>query len=210
MPFVAVNDKNERICILDHKRPRETLGDLALACPLCGEPVGIVAGLIKTPHFRHATNCKTTLEHHGPSYEHELGKEIAALNLKHSLGFGDGWLLDFEVPMPKIGRVADLTITDRQGFVTVGEVQLSSITVESLSKRTAGYRSVGADVWWFLGKAAATGTNIQWCSDNLRAAITLEFYSEDESYVYGDLRKAPTYAGQGVHQPVQNHIPRHG
>jgi competence CoiA-like predicted nuclease len=182
MPFVALDSEaKKRVCIMDHPKPRETLSGKTLVCPLCAEKLTIVSGLIRVLHFRHAAECSTTLDHHPQSEEHILGKQKAAVFLAREY---PGWTLDFEVPMPDINRVADVTASSGLGETVVAEIQLSSITTEDLEMRTKAYRSKGVDVYWFLGKSAQTPANTRWVGNNIGTFFCIEFSQETDVRVF--------------------------
>lgn len=72
-----------------------------------------------------------------------------------------------EEPIPEANRVADVLLTFKTGGPVAHEVQLSPITTGELAARTRDYADVGVDVYWWLGKQAATTANRQWCLDEI-------------------------------------------
>lgn len=59
-------------------------------------------------------------------------------------------------------RIIDVAVLLPCGIIEAHEVQLSPISIQLLEERTRDYESVGVNVYWYFGKAAATQENILW------------------------------------------------
>lgn len=176
MPFVAL-DKNtkERIDITKIVNPRLALKSGELICQLCEAPMMVKAGLVKRHHFAHYAECNSDYEQHPQSEEHLRGKEIVA-------EYASDWFKeltsakpDFEVPIPEVRRVVDVLFEFPNGWRIACEVQLASITIEYLQKRTNDYLRAGIDVYWFFGKSAASDANLRWSIGEFGFALELEY-----------------------------------
>lgn len=180
MPLVAL-DKNtqKRIDITRIENPRQELKAEDIVCPLCEAPMVIVAGSIRIHHFRHKANCNSDYKSHPESYEHLRTKALVAQNVGK-------WFKEFtsaeprlEVPIPEVKRIADVMFIFPNGWRVACEVQLASITIDELQQRTDDYLRAGVDVFWFLGKNAASESNIRWATAQQGFAIILQ-YSEQK------------------------------
>lgn len=176
MSFIAL-DKNtkERIDITKIANPRTELKSGEVICQLCEAPMIIKAGPIKRHHFAHYAECESDYEQHPQSEEHRAGKRIVA-------EYAGLWFKElseaephFEVPIPEVRRVADVLFQFPNGWRIVCEVQLASTTAEHLQKRTDDYLRAGIDVYWFLGKSAASHTNLTWSTSTFGFALELEY-----------------------------------
>jgi len=177
MPFVAKNkNTGERIDITQIVNPRVVLKKGTLVCPLCNEDLFIVAGLVRVHHFRHRIKCSSEWLHHPESIEHLTAKSIIANYLRSRKDYkGRGVNIELEVPLEEINRQADILVTFPTGWRVVHEVQLSSITIEELQQRTFDYERLDIQTYWWLGKNAASETNIDWCEMAGIGCIEIEF-----------------------------------
>ena len=163
MPFVALQkDTRERIDITRIERPRESLKSGDCICQLCDTPMIIKAGQIMRAHFAHYATCVTEYESHPESVEHREAKVFLATHLRESFKEYTSAIIEYEVPIPEVKRIADLLITFPTGWRIAHEVQLASITTETLEARTNDYAKAGVDVVWWLGKSANTPANREW------------------------------------------------
>lgn len=175
MPFVALNKTTkERIDITKIDNPRETLKSGDVICQLCESPMIVKAGMIYRPHFAHFSDCNTDYNYHPQSPEHLLGKELVANALKSHFSDYVNAEIEFEVRVPEVRRVADVMATFPNGWRQAHEVQLASITIGDLEKRTGDYYRAGIDVIWYLGNNANSQTNRTWCLDQFGYCFTLE------------------------------------
>ncbi len=101
----------------------------------------------------------------GESWEHLLGKMIARDNGPALLSINPRakgvYEHRFMLPDGR-WRIADVAFLYPGGFCTVIEIQLANITPEELEARSHDYESIGVECHWWLGKSAATPSNIQW------------------------------------------------
>lgn len=155
----------KRLDITQIPNPRVTLKANDCVCQLCNAPVILKAGLIKQHHFAHKSLCTSTYESHPESPAHLAGKRFLSENLRSFFQEYQQTTIEFEVPIPEVKRIADLLVTFPQGWRIAHEVQLASITVENLQKRTDDYALAGIDVVWWLGNNANTPANRKWCED---------------------------------------------
>ena len=169
MPYIAINrDTGERIDITKLDDPRAELTPGTLICQLedCRQEMVVVAGLIKRHHFRHKSECPTEYNYHPESPEHLDGKACVAEQMDEWFSEFTGAHAEFEVPVKEVSRIADVMFTFPNGWQWACEVQLASITTQSLSDRTKDYLRAGVDTLWMLGGAANTTANRQWLQDN--------------------------------------------
>lgn len=190
MPFVGRFPDGRRVDITRIRNPHEELESGSVLCQICGEPMIVVAGLIRAAHFRHYadSNCDGPFESHPESIAHLRGKHHIAQNVAKEYG-NDEILIEYEVPIPMNwrdkGRIVDVLVTFPNGNRVAHEVQLASITTEQLRNRTDDYRRANIDVVWWLGGSADTDTNRAWCLEEFgvvfvltRLAITSEDYRQ--------------------------------
>jgi competence protein CoiA len=177
MPFVAKHrDTGERVDITQIQSPRIELKKDEYICQLCEQPMIIKAGMIVSPHFAHKVQCSSNYESQPESAEHRLGKMYISDHLKQR--FTNAYMeadIQYEVPIPEIKRVADILAVFPMGWRIAHEIQLSSITIEILQARTIDYANAGIDVIWWLGKAADTPANRNWCVENFGVCYQISF-----------------------------------
>lgn len=163
MPFVARHkDTKERIDITRIENPRQVLKSGDYICQLCDTPMIVKAGLIMQAHFAHTASCTSDYQSHPESQEHREAKIFLAKNLGRSFAEYTNTTIEYEVPIPEVKRIADLLVTFPMGWRIAHEVQLASITSQTLQERTDDYARAGIDVVWWLGKSANTPTNRDW------------------------------------------------
>lgn len=164
MPFVAKNKvTGERIDVTKYRNPRADIKKDECICQLCSEPMFIKAGMVVSAHFSHRASCSSNYATKPESAEHRLAKRQIIKLLQDNYDMYKDTTIELERPIPEIKRVADILITFSSGWRIAQEIQLSSITTGTLQERTEDYERVGIDVIWWLGKAANTETNRQWC-----------------------------------------------
>ena len=131
-------------------------------CPDCGERLIRKAGKVKIPHFAH----RCSGECHGLS-EGETPEHLELKQLFFSWGnqFEHDWKL--EAPLSDLPQRPDLL----QNKLAV-ENQCSSIKGARLAERMAGYRQLGYQDWWLLGKKL-------WPTDKF-SALQKQFCSFDK------------------------------
>lgn len=101
----------------------------------------------------------------GESWEHLLGKMLARDNAPTLLKINSNAKAVYEHRFTLSDgrwRIADVAFLYPGGFCTVIEIQLANITPKELEARSNDYESIGIECQWWLGKSAATHTNIQW------------------------------------------------
>lgn len=195
MPFIAIHAATkERIDITRIENPRASLKSGECLCQLCSEPMIVKAGLIVRPHFAHYAQCGSEYRFHPESPEHRLAKrELSRILREQFVEYTDA-LIEYEVPIPEIRRVADILVTFPMGWRIAHEVQLCSITIEELEARTHDYNSAGIDVMWWLGKAADTSTNRNWCLQMFGQSLSLNIHLSSEYKVCKSDDKSETVA----------------
>lgn len=170
MPFVArLRSTGATFAITDCPRPKELdRSDLVCHLPDCGAPLFVKAGLMVKPHFAHMPDapCASKLESHPESAAHRAGKLTVAQWLRESL-HASGYTnirIEFEVPVPEAGRVADVMVTFPGGMREAHEFQLAKISHHDIERRTLAYHHVGiAAVWWIgEGSDADSPSNREW------------------------------------------------
>lgn len=187
MPFIAMNQAtDERVDITKIANPRLTLRAADMACPVCGWPMIVKAGMIMRPHFSHKPgreNCPYADYASGETQEHRDAKTILRDNLGEWFGEYGMAEPELEVYIPDVkharNRIADLLFTFPSGWRVAHEIQLASITVRDLEERTEDYLNAGIDVFWWLGRNAATSTNFEWSMRTY--GFVLEILIQDES-----------------------------
>jgi competence CoiA-like predicted nuclease len=177
MPFVALHrETKERIDITRIENPRETLKSGDYVCQLCGIPVIIKAGLIVRAHFAHTSLCDSDYQSQPESPDHREAKVFLATHLHESFNDYRNTQIEYEVPIPDVKRIADLMVTFPTGWCVAHEIQLASITTETLEERTNDYIRAGVDVVWWLGKSANTPANRNWCRETFGYILTLNIH----------------------------------
>ena len=205
MPLVA-RDKStgERVSMCDYSDPRRDMIGMDLVCPYCGIKMIVVAGLVTVHHFRHASGeCTCPYDSHPESQEHMLSKVVLAKNLGKWLPLFECAAVGIEVPVPEAHRIADLMYTFDDGWRIAVEVQLASITTESLEARTRDYALAGVDVYWFLGGKANTNTNRGWCDETQGFVFELE-YEAMQSVSEVGRAQLQSSTGAEVHASIPN------
>lgn len=173
--FIAIDKKNgNRVNILDFSNPRLEIEKDSLVCQKCEQPLFIKAGMVRRHHFAHYSICESDYESHPESVEHIEAKILVANLLRKEFSEYTIASIDYEVRVPEVMRIADIMITFPMGWRVAHEIQLSSITIEDLQKRTSDYARSGIDVVWWLGKSADTETNRNWCLENFGVSYSLD------------------------------------
>jgi competence protein CoiA len=177
MPFIALSkETRKRIDITTFEHPRQELNNGAFICPFCNTPMIIKAGMIKQPHFAHINTCTSPYGSHPESPEHREGKAFLKRNLPLRYPEYKDARFEYEWPIKEVSRIVDLLAIFPNGHRVAHEVQLASITTETLEKRTNDYRRAGIDVIWWLGKAANTNANRDWCARTFGEVCSISFY----------------------------------
>jgi competence protein CoiA len=180
MPFVAKHVKSGRRYDITRMNKPQDLRSEDFVCQLCEGPMFVVAGFIRAAHFRHKTKCTSDVKSHPDSPEHRAGKEFVRnwLKEKHPEVYKQA-RIEFEVKIPEANRLADVVVTFRKkGVREIHEVQLAGITIEELEQRTRDYERAGFQAFWWLGKAANTKTNQDWCLSTIGVCPVLIFETE--------------------------------
>jgi len=175
MGFIARHvETGNLIDIFDYDNPRLELKKGEVVCHLCDGELIIKDGLKRTKHFSHIVPCGSDYLRHPESYEHLFFKKYVAEEI---LKFDSDYLKAiryFEYPIDEVKRVADIVFEFPNGWLVAHEIQLSSITVEELERRTNDYRNAAVDVFWWFGKSADTPANRQWAFENYGTCYTLD------------------------------------
>jgi competence CoiA-like predicted nuclease len=181
--LVAIQkNSRERIKAAHYKTSHAIRSEFAngeLICPLCDEIVFARERKGFVLHFAHTHSCSSTIDRHPESPEHEQGKLRIAQFLQQQIGDDlSKCAIEVEYRLPdcgKNGRVADVALVYDNGNLLICECQLSKITSNELEQRTRDYYAIGADVLWFLGRAANTSENRDWIRSMFGSVGTLDF-----------------------------------
>lgn len=186
MPLVARDRRTgQRVDITSVEDPRGTFSPSQLECQLCGGEMVVVAGLIRTHHFRHKAACSdSSWGRHPESFEHLRTKTAVARYAREWFGELTHAVPELEVPIPEVRRVADVLFTFPNGWRLACEVQLASITIEQLQQRTDDYLRAGIDALWWLGRAADTPANRAWSIGQYGFVLQLHYESGDVEGVF--------------------------
>ena len=168
-------DTGEVFNILDFENPRGEIDKNRLVCKFCEQQMFIRQGFTRERHFYHYKKCTSKLNHHPESAEHEMGKHLISLHIVQNWKEYGNVKIELEYPLPEINRIADIALIFPSGWVVVHEIQLSSITSESLHERTKDYHSIGIDTFWWLGNRADTYTNRVWCIKKFGFSLNLDY-----------------------------------
>lgn len=174
MPFVARRKgTDERIDITTIEMPRVVLKPGECVCQMCGAEMIVKAGQIRQHHFAHVATCTTEYKSHPESQAHRDAKKFLATHLCEQFQEYAGAVIEYEVPIREVMRIADLLVTFPTGWRVAHEVQLASITTEELQERTNDYTLAGIDVVWWLGRSANTPANRNWSREIFGYALLL-------------------------------------
>jgi competence protein CoiA len=168
MPFVAIDVRTkERIDITLCKDPRVELEAGNYVCPLCDVQMYLRAGKVISAHFAHSVACTSRYGAHPESSAHLESKRVLASWLRGQYASSRGAKVELEYRVPEAGRIADIMVTLPTGWRIAHEIQLASITIGEIQERTLSYARAGIDVCWWLGNAAETHVNKNWCIESL-------------------------------------------
>jgi competence CoiA-like predicted nuclease len=155
----------------------------ALVCPFCEGAVVAVEEHLRRGHWvksyaRHrAAECAAAGIYHPESQEHLASKFYLAQTCRRL--YPDA-LVELEVRIPEINRVADVCVTFPDGRRIIHEAQLAAISTDDLEARTDGYQSLGYNITWHLGKSAATEPNKRWAFRRLGGCSVLDFTEQPQ------------------------------
>jgi competence CoiA-like predicted nuclease len=180
--FIAkLKSTGARVDIGALRNPKADLAPDDLVCQFadCGGPLFIKSGLILRSHFAHKPSapCATRLVAHPESEAHRAGKRAIAAFLREQLaaqGYENA-RVEFEVPIPEAGRVADVLVTYPMGWREAHECQLANITPQDLTARTGSYFDAGIDAVWWIGEGSAADNraNRLWTQDHQGECVLL-------------------------------------
>lgn len=173
MPFIACDSRKERIDITLFENPRNQISNDEVFCPFCKSKMFIRGGPKVVYHFYHQAKCKNDFERHPESILHLNCKRKVAEALKAEINEYSTAKIEYEFPIVKARRIADIMAIFPNGWMIAHEIQLSYISIETLEKRTEDYLSAGIDIVWWLGKSANTETNRDWCREKFGVCYTL-------------------------------------
>jgi competence CoiA-like predicted nuclease len=175
MPFIARDrSTHARIDITRYEKPREILVAADIICQFCTQPMIIRAGMIFRAHFAHKALCPTDYVGHPESHEHREGKSLVAARLREEIAEYSTAAIEFEVPIPEVKRIADIMVLFPNGWRVAHEIQLASLTTETLQQRTEDYLDAGVDLVWWLGKSADTPANRSWCEQYFGYSLRID------------------------------------
>lgn len=175
MPFVAVKPDGERVCSLDHDDLRLTCKPGDFSCQLCGGEMIYKRGVKVRPHFAHkADECGSDYEHKPESQKHLDAKVRIRDQLLEKYPEA---VVDLEVPVPEIRRIADVMLTIN-GWRNAYEVQWSRIPVEQFEQRTRDYESQGINVQWWIGGEANNESTRQWSIERFGEVLAMELHRD--------------------------------
>lgn len=199
MPFTAIDTTTgQRIDITKIQYPRKVLTAGKIVCPVCGSPMFIRGGQpnLRT-HFVHnkgREDCEYAIYSRGETPEHLAAKLAIRDNLALWFSEYDIATPEIEVTIPEVKhahhRIADVMFTFPSGWRVAHEVQLASITLESLQQRTEDYAEAGVDVFWWFGREALRQRGVQeWSMDNYGFLLQVQWQTSgttDEVVLYAD------------------------
>ena len=134
MPFIAKRwGTDERIDITTIEFPRAVLELVRCVCQICGANMIIKAGMIRQHHFAHVAACSEEYGSHPESSAHRNAKLFLATHLREQFQEYTDVVIEYEVPIREVMRIADLLVTFSTGWRVAHEVQLASITTEQLT-----------------------------------------------------------------------------
>lgn len=186
MPLIAMDKATEeRVDITRIENPRMVLKADDLVCPICYSHMIVVSAtvlggaVVRMAHFRHHDlgDCPYTAYGAGESEEHRTAKAWLRDMLLKESGFKVP--VELEYHLPQVGRIADIAQLFPTGWIVVHEIQLASITPETLAARTRDYMEAGCDVIWYLGNNADRPANREWVREfqGFYAQISWEGYT---------------------------------
>lgn len=170
MPFIALQKSTgKRIDITTIESPRAELRADDMACPVCGSPMLVKAGLINRAHFAHKPgreDCPYAAYSAGETQEHREAKQLIRDHMSDWFSEYGIARPELEVYVPEVtharNRIADVMFTFPGGWRVAHEVQLASITVGDLQDRTEDYERAGIDVFWWFGRDAFGKGALEW------------------------------------------------
>lgn len=188
MPFIAlIKETGERVDITQDPSITLRFAPGMLVCQLCGHPMvprseHTREGYKVRAHFRHmAKICDSIYQSHPESREHREGKRYVATEWLPQFGRYKGAVIDYEVRIEEVRRVADVLATLTNGQKIAHEIQLAGITPRELQERSDDYAAAGIDVYWHIGKAADTEPNRQFLGDTFGDYSRIFIVVRDES-----------------------------
>ena len=108
MPFVGKHARTgERIDIWRIEQPRRVFAPGDVVCPLCEGVLYVKDGMVRVKHFAHQARRISPLAML-ESIDHLLGKQYIAESLRLELAGYAIAEVEYEVPLPEAGRVADV------------------------------------------------------------------------------------------------------
>ena len=175
MSFIAKKKSTgERVDIRFIKNPREELNKDDLICCGCEQPLIIKSGLIRNRHFAHAASeCSYASNPESP--EHLYFKDYISRRLPLEFEEYANAIALIEYPIHDRKRIADVCFEFDNGWKIIHEIQLSSITVEEIERRTNDYEQSGYSVIWWIGKNANTPAVREWLIKRFGECITIDY-----------------------------------
>lgn len=167
--LIAVNEKNERVNILD-----EEVNNLvgSFYCPACQSEVRVRKCIKKQSHFYHLSrkNCDAWSENESEQH----------LNLKKAIYKWlkkDGEQVEMEYYLQELKQTPDLLINRKIAI----EIQCSHLSIERLFERTKNYHKYGYQVIWMMGKDLWLKSNMTLLQENLM------YYSKNIGFYFWEL-----------------------
>lgn len=140
--YVALTINNEHITADQVDKGKQQ----TYFCPGCHERVFLKKGKIIQAHFAHFTNSTCSLFSEGETQEHLAGKKLLF-----------EWFSNEKIPcqleayLPELKQRPDLLIWPDEDTPVAIEFQCSSLSIEKMLERTAGYQKNGYEVLWIAG-----------------------------------------------------------
>jgi len=180
MAFIAQDKKaKKRIDITKLEYPREELSGIKLECRFCKSQMFIRKSPKGKFHFFHKRSCTSNYQSNPETPEHLSGKSFVADHILPKLFKFSKFNPLFEEPLLEVKRIADIVCKFPMGWWVAHEIQLSSVTPETLAERTHDYLNAGVDVIWWFGKNADTLQNREWAISRFGFSPYLIFDGED-------------------------------
>ena len=144
--YVALTVKNEHITADQVNKGDKKEDQQTYFCPGCHERVFLKSGKIIQAHFAHFTHSSCSLFSEGETQEHLAGKKLLF-----------EWFSNESIPcqleayLPELKQRPDLLIWPDEDHPVAIEFQCSSLPIEKMLERTAGYQKNGYEVLWIAG-----------------------------------------------------------
>lgn len=182
MPFIALNKTTrQRIHAKEVSYNVSKEQKEQWICQVCEQPMNIRAGRYIIRHFYHLSTCTSKYSYHKESTEHLLGKEWIVEQLQHPYWSYKEAIIELEVRLPEIMRIADILVSFPDGQRIAHECQLSPIPLAELQQRSRDYLQADINVYWWMGeKASKVPGVLEWLLQTFGFYLTINFHPNTE------------------------------